>query len=631
MFYAREKNRRRGWRRFLSLSRGQVAALWVLLAAVLLAVVSVVAVYSSRAAEYDMAAVVRGGGASQLRDSSQKTVAFLTGELPQPVVWQELPKHLVDAFVAREDARFFEHGGVVFSSVLRSILRNLTSMKYEQGASTITMQLTRNVYELHGKSMDRKLLETALTQRIERTYDKQTILCQYLSRIYFGKNCYGLRSAAMYYFGKEVRDLDLVESATLAGLVRGPSIYNPVASMPRAMGVKRETLDRMLAAGMITPDQHAAAEAAPIRLNLTRTEEEPGSGSYPTMWACREIDSLGGALLQSSRGMVVDSNLDLDIQTYLERAAEDALVAVENPAAYPDSWLDPAGTPESAAAAKAAWAKLRRPQGLRRRGMDNDLDGLLQCCVLVVDARRGCKGNVLALLGGRSAVDGVDRWLRKVQPGRAAAPLVFCCACLPGGEDMHIVSKDVVQTGRQIGYGVVRSFFDSLGLDVMLPEKDREDHLYAGLFNLRLVDLARLLFDMQNMGRGYRLSLINHVWSRSGRQLYAYEPEKAPEYIRRESAQAVAGIPPFNVQEDRSVILNETLPGNGGQFAMVTRDKAVAVFVWMGFDDTSSAVAAAPELRRLLPRAAANLARDVFNRSRAVLQAKAKAKDKKDK
>lgn len=626
MFYSKEENRRKGWYRVFRIGRRQMVALCVLLGLFFVALLAVAVSYHLRARDYDTAEVVRGGGASVLFDSSGKPVANLTGDLPQPVTWQELPQNLVNAFVAREDENFFDHGGVVFSSVVRSLLRNLSTMEYKQGASTITMQLTRNVFELQGKSLDRKLLEVTLAQRVEDAYDKQTILCQYLSRIYFGQSRYGLRDAAAYYFGKEVRNLNLVECATLAGLVRGPSIFNPVASMEKAMIVKRETLDRMLDAGMISQEERDAAVQAPIELHIGASAEAPGSGSYPTMWAGRELESLGGDLLQGNRSLSVATNLDLDIQTYLERAVEAALVAVENPHEFPEAWQDKDATPEAAQAQKTAWSKLRRPLTLRRRALDNNLAGLLQCCVLVVDSRRGCKGNVLALVGGRSALDGVDRWTRKVQPGRAVAPLVFSCACLPGGEDMHIVSKDAVLTGKRIGYGVVRNMFETLDLDLQLPEQEQEEDLYAGNFRMKMVDLARLLFDMQNLGRGYRLSLTNTVWSKNRTALYAYEPEKAPEYIRRESAQAVAAIPPFITQDDRSVVLNESFAGNGGQFVMITREKGVAVFVWMGFDDPSSEVARSREMPRLLQKAAANLAREVFEQARSVLRAKSKAK-----
>ena len=627
MFYSKQENRRKGWYRALRISKRQMVALCVLLGLLAAGVLAVAVCYHLRARDYDTAEVVRGGGASVLFDSSSKPVANLTGDLPQPVAWQELPQHLVDAFVAREDESFFEHGGVVFTSVLRSLFRNLSSLEYKQGASTITMQLTRNVFELQGKSLDRKLLEVALAQRVESAYDKQTILCQYLSRIYFGQSRYGVRDAAAYYFGKEVRNLNLVECATLAGLVRGPSIFNPVASMDKAMAVKRETLDRMLECGMISQAERDAAAEAPIELHIGAAAETPGSGSYPTMWASRELESLDADLLQGNRSLSVATNLDLDIQTYLERAVEAALTAVENPHEFPDAWLDKDASPESVKAQKTAWQKMRRPLNLRRRGMDNNLEGLLQCCVLVVDSRRGCKGEVLALVGGRSAVDGVDRWQRKVQPGRAIAPLVFSCACLPGGEEMHIVSKDAVVTGKRIGYGVVRSMFESLELDVQLPGHEREEDLYAGRFRMQMVDLARLLFDMQNLGRGYRLCLANTVWGRSGTALYAYEPEKAPEYIRRESAQAVAAIPPFITQDDRSVVLSEPLAGNGGHFVMITREKGVAVFVWMGFDDPDSEVARAKEMPRLLQRAATGLACEIFSQARSVLRAKAKQKE----
>ncbi|MBP3498511.1 MAG: transglycosylase domain-containing protein [Akkermansia sp.] len=623
MSYAATPNRRKHWYHLLSIGQKKLIIICSVLAVLLLTVFTVLGVYGYRAMQFDLNQVSAGLNSSMLYDSANSPIASIAEDADSFVSRDDLPQNLVNAFVAREDENFFEHDGIVLTSVLRSVIRNIISMRYEQGASTITMQLTRNVFELSGKSMDRKMLEAMLALRIEHRFDKHTILEQYLSRIYYGQNCYGIKAAARHYFGKAVRDLDLVECATLAGLVRAPSLYNPVRSMDKARAVKNETLQRMLECEMITQEQFNEAAAAPIILKRGSVSAESGS-SYAVMWTRRELDEMGSEVPEHSGGISVVSSLNLPLQQYVEQAVEKALTAVEQPGVYPEAWL--AGMEsEAAESTRAAFAKMRRPEGLKVRGENNDLKDLLQCCVLVVDARRNQRGKVLAMVGGRSAVDGRDRWQDKLRPGRAAAPFLFCCACMPGGDDMHIVARSTEITGRRLGYDVVRAFYDSLKLPVELPGREQELYLYNGLFQIRRVDLARLLFSLQNEGRGYRLSMVNTIWNSNRQMIYNYEPEKSPEYIRREGATAVSSLPPFHITEGEPVTMNETLPEGSGQWAMAFRPRSVCTFVWMGFDDATNPLASARELRPLLSRAASRLAREVFDKARAELRARQKA------
>lgn len=623
MSFVATPNRRKRWYHLLTIGQKKLIIICSIFAVILVSICTVLGVYGYRAWQFDLNRVSDGLNSSTLYDSSNKPIAAIADDADSLVSRQELPQNLVNAFVAREDENFFEHDGIVLTSVLRSVIRNISSMRYEQGASTITMQLTRNVFELSGKSMDRKLLEAMLALRIEHRFDKYTILEQYLSRIYYGQNCYGIKAAARCYFGKDVKELDLVECATLAGLVRAPSLYNPVRSMDKARKVKEETLQRMLECEMITQEQYNEAAAAPIVLKKGVLPTEIPS-SYAVMWARRELEELGSDVPEHSGGISVVSSLNLPVQQYVEQAVEKALTAVEQPGSYPEAWL--AGmTPEAAQSTRAAFAKLPRPKNLKVRGENNDLEGLLQCCVLVVDARRNHRGKVLAMVGGRSVADGRDRWQEKVRPGRVMAPFLFCCACMPGADDTHIVASSTEITGRRLGYDVVRSFYDSLKLPVAFPSREQELYLYNGLFQIRRLDLARLLFCLQNEGWGYRLSMVNTIWNSNQQAIYNYEPEKSPEYICRQSATAVSELPPFKVTEGEPVTLNERLPEGGGQWAMVFRQRGVCTFVWMGYDDASSPLASAPELRLLLSRAASKLAREIFDKARAELRAQQKA------
>ncbi len=628
MFYASQENRRKHWYSLLTIGQRKLLVLGGVVVFLALLCLGVLGFYTFRAAEFDLDRVVTGSGSSTLYDSDNQTIGPLSASGAAFVPWDEMPDNLIHAFLAREDEEFFEHGGIVYSSVLRSVLRNIVSWRYEQGASTITMQLTRNVFELHEKTLDRKMLEAVLAQRVEKKYDKATIFTQYLNRIYYGQNCYGIGEAARFYFGKRVRDLDLVECATLAGLVRAPSLCNPRTDMDNAMGVKKECLDRMLELGFITEEAHAAAVAAPISCAAGDGADRNG-GSYATLWVNRELDTLQRDLGEKAGGISVVSTLNLQVQQYVEAAMERALVAVERPNCFPEEWeTQLSAEPAEAAAQKKAFTGVKRPAALKVRMQDNDLKGLLQACALVVDMRPRRLGQVLAVVGGRSVADGLDRWQGSVKPGRAAAPLVFCCACLPGGDDNHIVARSAEVTGRSIGYDVVRSFFDSLRLGLTLPDRAHEADLYNGLYEMKRLDLARVLYDIMNQGRGYRLSLVNTIWSRGGVPIYAYEAEKAPEYIRRESAVTISRLSPFIAEAGKPVLLHETLPDNGGCFTMACNPKGVCVFVWMGLDDPHAPAASSRELNRLVGRASLYLARELHAQAREVLRESAKDQKK---
>ncbi len=632
MFYASQENRRKRWYRLLSFGRRKLLVLASLVVVLVLAFIALVGYYTWRASEYDLSRVVSGSGESLLYDAENKVLGSLTDSGAGFVPWEELPEDLIHAFVAREDERFFEHGGIVYSSVLRSVIRNLISWRYEQGASTITMQLTRNVYELQDKTMDRKLLEAALAQRIEKKYDKRTIFTQYVNRIYYGQNCYGIGPAAKHYFGKRVRDLDLVECATLAGLVRAPSKCNPRSDMENAMGVKRETLDRMLELDFISAARHEAAVAAPIVILPDPADAGRTQGSYAGIWAGRELEALQERIGENAGGMSVITSLNLNVQQYAESAMEKALVAVERSGLFPDAWRERInGDEEEKERQKKLFAAPARPATLKVRQQDNDLNGLLQCCVLVVDMRSDRRGRLMALVGGRSAMDGIDRWQGTLQPGRTVAPFVFSCACLPGEDAHHIVTRSAVVTGQRIGYNVVHSLFSDLKLGLELPPREEADALYDGLFDMRRLDLARILFDLVNQGKGYDLNLITTVWSRGGSPLYVAEPERAPEYIRRESAVTVSRLSPFITTAGRPTVLHERLPGGHGQFTMAFRDKRACVFVWMGFDSPDAPCARESVVQRLISTASLHLAHELLSVTLRAQQGEFPAKEKEEK
>ncbi|RYD30012.1 MAG: hypothetical protein EOP87_17300, partial [Verrucomicrobiaceae bacterium] len=179
---------------------------------------------------------------------------------------EDIPDFLVKALQAREDARFFEHVGVDFRGLARATVRNLKDGDFTQGASTLSMQLARNTYEIRAKSMHRKFLEIALTLRIEARYSKDEILTHYLNRIYFGSGAQGIEQAALTYFGKPVRELDENQCAMVVGIIRGPHVFSPLRNPQGALEQRDQTLNRMVAMGFITDGKRRKLEATPIKL-----------------------------------------------------------------------------------------------------------------------------------------------------------------------------------------------------------------------------------------------------------------------------------------------------------------------------------------------------------------------------
>ncbi|MDA8634470.1 transglycosylase domain-containing protein [Verrucomicrobiales bacterium] len=183
----------------------------------------------------------------------------------------DLPDHFVDALIAAEDQLYFFHPGVDPKGSLRAAWRNYRASGIEEGGSTLTQQLARNVFELEGRHMERKLIEMAVALRIELRYTKDEILEHYLNRIYFGSGFYGLGSAAKGYFDKSVNELTLEESAMICGLIRSPSKSSPFASQELAMNARNRTLDRMHASGALTSQERKEALAAKTKPVETRS------------------------------------------------------------------------------------------------------------------------------------------------------------------------------------------------------------------------------------------------------------------------------------------------------------------------------------------------------------------------
>ncbi|KVT17109.1 penicillin-binding protein [Burkholderia sp. MSMB1078WGS] len=187
------------------------------------------------------------------------------GEERRDVVhFKDVPDSLKKAILAIEDARFYDHGGVDLTGIVRAGFVALTNGHASQGASTITMQVARNFFLSSEKTYTRKIYEMLLAYRIERALTKDQILEVYMNQIYLGQRAYGFASAARVYFGKDLKDITLAEAAMLAGLPKAPSAYNPVVNPKRAKVRQEYILQRMLELNFITREQYDEAAAQPL-------------------------------------------------------------------------------------------------------------------------------------------------------------------------------------------------------------------------------------------------------------------------------------------------------------------------------------------------------------------------------
>ncbi|MZP28716.1 PBP1A family penicillin-binding protein [Heliobacterium undosum] len=204
---------------------------------------------------------------SFLLDVNGLLIAELHG--PQhriPVPLEQIPLRLRQAVLATEDVRFYDHPGVDLQGILRAVKANYNAGSIQEGGSTITQQLIKNVYLSPEKTLERKLKEVHLAYHLERQVGKDRVLELYLNRIYFGEGAYGVEAAARTYFGKTLKELTLSESALLAGLPKNPGAYSPTVSLEASQERRNTVINQMARHGLITPEQAQRARLEPIRL-----------------------------------------------------------------------------------------------------------------------------------------------------------------------------------------------------------------------------------------------------------------------------------------------------------------------------------------------------------------------------
>ena len=464
--------------------------------------------------------------ATRVYDAHDRLITLLhSGENRTPVPLDLIPRSLREAIVATEDTRFYKHFGIDPISVARASWTNLKAGRIVEGASTLTQQLAKNRYLTHDRTWSRKIREVILTLRLETQYSKEKILEMYLNEIYFGQGAYGVEAAAQTYFGKSVKDLNLSESAMLAGLPLAPSYYDPRRDLATAQARRNTVLDLMARQGYISWELAEATKKTP--LELAPPDRNQRQTAYFVDYILELIEDeqpqLADDLLQG--GYRIYTTLDLEMQAAAEQSVRQHLIP-----GHPDE------------------QNITQPQ----------------VALVAVDPINGA---IRAMVGGRDygesslnrAVGGPER--RGRQPGSAFKPFLYTALLARGyttvdrlicePEEYPGVNKDpwpvdygddpyhwrpvTLREAVEISDNVVSVKWaniikpqtviqtaKAMGIDAQLGS---DLSLVLGSYEVTPLDLTAAYAPLANMGWYVKPMAIRRVEDRNGRTVWKHEPE----------------------------------------------------------------------------------------------------------
>ncbi len=248
------------------------------------------------------------------KDGNEITSASTSGNRKN-VSLSSLDKNTVNAFIASEDRTFYTHNGLNYKRMLKAFYTNIVSRSFKEGASTISQQLIKNTHLSQEKTIKRKLNEIKLTLQLEKRYSKDEILEMYLNTIYFGHNCYGLQSAAEFYFDKNADKLSLTESATIVGLLSSPNNYSPFKNPEKSLQRRNLVLNAMLTCGYIDDETCKTAQNQP--LNAKQTNRTGKNNDYLN-GIFDELEEAGADFYSLKNGCKIYTYMDAELQRFVE-------------------------------------------------------------------------------------------------------------------------------------------------------------------------------------------------------------------------------------------------------------------------------------------------------------------------
>ncbi len=371
---------------------------------------------------------------SKLYAVDGRFIAELGAERRTLVKLDEIPEHVQQAFVVTEDKRFYSHAGIDWRRVIGASIHDLLARSWDEGFSTITMQLARNVFPetiTREKTPVRKIREGKVARAIEAKYSKRKILELYLNQIPLGNGAFGVETASQRYFGKSVRNLNVAEAATLAALPKAPERYNPRKHPDRAIQRRNTVIDLMRRNHLISDSDARGAQAFPLQ--LANKAESGDIAPYFVEWIRQQLDEQFGKQVYE-QGLKVYTTLDLDMQSAAERSLERQLRRIE----FGQFGRFRHETYEHYIARSLAGTEV------------GENSPYLQGALLALDPRNGA---VRAMVGGRDFYDSkfnrATQALR--QPGSAFKPIVYAAAIQSGRPPSYIVDDSPIEIPQMAG------------------------------------------------------------------------------------------------------------------------------------------------------------------------------------
>src|SRR5712691_6195368 len=363
-------------------------------------------------------------------DVDGKIYSRLAGANRLKVSLDQISPFFINALLAREDTRFYQHNGIDWRGMLRALVRDILSGSAKEGASSITQQLARNSLPLGGRTISRKVLEAMVALRVERDFTKQQILELYINRIYFGSGCYGVETASQAYFGKSASKLNLSEAAILAGLIRSPNRFSPLKNPEGAALQRNAVLDRMVELKKISAaeaNQAKFAKVNPHPKRLLQIQE-----NYAMDAVQRDLNAILTQDQIDNGGLYVYTTLDPAVQNAAQQSLEAQLTKIEHQSNF------------------------HHPLKANYQPPENGEDSAMPYLEGAVVAIDNASGGVRALVGGRDYSQ--SKFNRALPPanrqvGSAFKPFVYTVAFTQGLLPGASISDGPIQPGEIDGAG----------------------------------------------------------------------------------------------------------------------------------------------------------------------------------
>jgi penicillin-binding protein 1A len=438
-------------------------------------------------------------------------------EKREVVSLDRIPNHLIQAFIAGEDARFFQHKGLDYLAILRALFRNIFSGEMVQGGSTITQQVVKSLLLSPEKSFSRKIREAILAYKIEKYLTKEEILFLYLNQIYLGHGAYGVAAAAENYFGKTIEELNIAESALLAGLPQAPSKSSPYHHPQQAKKRQVYILNRMVEEGFISSNEAIKAAQAPY---ITRNKEKPSieKALHFVEYIRRYVEEKYGKDALYKNGLQVFTTIDLYFQRTAQETIESGLKDIEKRGKYPSANMP--FTPEGALVcldletgyikAMVGGRNFKKSQFNRATQARRQTGSAFKPIVYASALDKGFTPASIIVDSPIVFEWGDKKWKPKNFEGKFSGPTTLRNALT------HSVNIVTVKIAQEVGIDYIRDYAKKLGISSALHD---DLSMALGSSSISLYELSKAYAVFANQGNLFKPIFIKKILDREGNLL----------------------------------------------------------------------------------------------------------------